>query len=48
MDGYWMSTVAYDPAVTVTRQILKESFARGAIDARVFFYSLSSLGRFTK
>ena len=39
MDGYWMSTVAYDPAVAVTREILKESFARGAIDARVFFYA---------
>ncbi len=44
--GAWMPTVVFDKQTGVTRQCLLEAFAVENIDARVFFYPLSSLQMF--
>lgn len=46
LNGAWMPTVVYDRSTGVTRERLQAAFARDNIDARVFFYPLSSLPMF--
>jgi len=45
-NGYWMPTVVFDSETGVTREQLQQAFADENIDARVFFYPLSSLPMF--
>jgi len=44
--GAWMPSAVFDPATGVTREKLRSAFAADNIDARVFFYPLSSLPMF--
>lgn len=44
--GAWMPTVVFDPGTGVTREMLRAAFAKENIDARVFFWPLSSLPMF--
>lgn len=44
--GAWMPTVVFDIHTGITRQILMKAFSAENIDARVFFYPLSSLPMF--
>jgi perosamine synthetase len=46
VNGAWMPTVAFDAATGVTRENLQTAFLAENIDARVFFYPLSSLPMF--
>lgn len=46
INGAWMPTVVFEPQTGVTREILQAAFAKENIDARVFFYPLSSLPMF--
>jgi perosamine synthetase len=46
-NGYWMPTVVFAQETGVTREKLQKAFAAENIDARVFFWSLSSLGLFS-
>ena len=46
INGYWMPTVVFDKKLGVTREILQSKFLEENIDARVFFYPLSSLTMF--
>ena len=46
VNGAWMPTVVFDRASGVTREKLQAAFAAANIDARVFFYPLSSLPMF--
>lgn len=46
INGYWMPTVVFDKATSITREKLQATFASENIDARVFFYPLSSLPMF--
>lgn len=45
-NGYWMPTAVFDPALGITRDRLIEAFGKADIDARVFFWPLSSLPMF--
>lgn len=45
VNGFWMPTVVFPPA-TVGREFIQQAFQRAAIDARVFFWPLSSLPPF--
>ena len=45
--GAWMPTVVFAPEMEVTREELQAAFATENIDARVFFYPLSSLPMFS-
>lgn len=45
-NGYWMPTVVLDEALGITRDTLIEAFKAQEIDARVFFWPLSSLPMF--
>lgn len=45
-NGYWMPTVVFQPELAVGREGLIETFKRHEIDARVFFWPLSSLPMF--
>jgi perosamine synthetase len=45
-NGYWMPTVVFSPETGITREKLQEAFAAENIDARVFFWPLSSLPMF--
>ena len=45
-NGAWMPTVVFDPSTGITRERLQEAFKTENIDARVFFYPLSSLDMF--
>nr|WP_319385262.1 DegT/DnrJ/EryC1/StrS family aminotransferase [uncultured Roseibium sp.] len=47
VNGAWMPTVVFDRDLGVTREMLLEEFKKTSIDARVFFYPLSSLPMFT-
>ncbi|WP_421980869.1 DegT/DnrJ/EryC1/StrS family aminotransferase [Roseibium sp.] len=47
VNGAWMPTVVFDRDLGVTRDMLLEEFKKTSIDARVFFYPLSSLPMFT-
>lgn len=44
--GAWMPTIVFDIETNITREILQGEFARNNIDARVFFWPLSSLRMF--
>lgn len=44
--GAWMPTIVFDGATGITRKSLQSAFAQENIDARVFFYPLSSLPMF--
>ena len=46
VNGAWMPTVVFDPATGVTREKLLAAFRAADIDARIFFYPLSSLPMF--
>lgn len=48
VNGYWMPTVVFDRETGVTREKLQRVFADENIDARVFFWPLSSLPMFEK
>lgn len=48
VNGYWMPTVVFDRETGVTREELQEAFGEDNIDARVFFWPLSSLPMFEK
>lgn len=45
-NGFWMPTTVFDPETGVTRERLAEAFSALNIDARVFFWPLSSLPMF--
>ncbi len=45
-NGYWMPTAVFAPETGVTRDKLLEEFRKENIDARVFFWPLSSLPMF--
>ena len=45
--GAWMPTVVFSPDTGVSRDLLLSRFAEENIDARVFFWPLSSLGLFS-
>ncbi len=47
INGAWMPTAVFSPETGVTREKLLEAFSRENIDARVFFWPLSSLPMFT-
>jgi perosamine synthetase len=47
VNGAWMPTVVCSPETGITRERLQEVFAAEMIDARVFFWPLSSLPSFT-
>ncbi|HIF60277.1 MAG TPA: glutamine--scyllo-inositol aminotransferase, partial [Rhodospirillales bacterium] len=46
INGAWMPTIIFDPETGVTRENLQAAFAEENIDARVFFWPLSSLDMF--
>jgi perosamine synthetase len=46
INGAWMPTVIFDPEAGVTREMLQTAFAEENVDARVFFWPLSSLPMF--
>lgn len=46
VNGAWMPTLVFQPESGVTREILQKAFAEKNIDARVFFWPLSSLPMF--
>lgn len=48
INGYWMPTVVFTPETNVRREKLQAAFASENIDARVFFWPLSSLDMFEK
>jgi perosamine synthetase len=45
-NGFWMPTLVFAHETGITRDILKEAFVAENIDARVFFWPLSSLPPF--
>lgn len=45
-NGAWMPTAVFDISSDVTRELLQRRFAEANIDARVFFWPLSSLPMF--
>jgi perosamine synthetase len=45
-NGAWMPTAVFDSKSTITRKILQDAFAEENIDARVFFWPLSSMSIF--
>jgi len=47
VNGYWMPTMVFDQKTGITRERLQKDFNSENIDARVFFYPLSSLPMFT-
>lgn len=48
VNGYWMPTAVFAPELGITREQLLDKFAQANIDARVFFYPLSSLPMFSE
>lgn len=46
VNGAWMPTAVFDPNTGITREALQDAFAQVNIDARVFFWPLSSLTMF--
>ncbi len=47
INSYWMPTIVFDDALGVTREMLISSFKKENIDARVFFWPLSTLEFFS-
>lgn len=48
INGGWMPTVVFSPQTGITREKLQAIFSRENIDARIFFWPLSSLPMFEK
>ena len=46
-NGYWMPTLVFEESTGITRDTLIEAFKTADIDARVFFWPLSSLPMFS-
>lgn len=46
VNGAWMPTVVFSPETSITREKLQVAFAAENVDARVFFWPLSSLPMF--
>ena len=46
VNGAWMPNVVFDPKTRISTTMLQAAFAADNIDARVFFYPLSSLPMF--
>ena len=46
INGYWMPTVVFSPETGVNREFLQAIFREAEIDARVFFWPLSTLPPF--
>lgn len=46
--GAWMPTVIFDRSLNVSREKIQKAFLNEEIDARVFFWPLSSLGMYSK
>lgn len=46
VNGFWMPTLVFDLTKEVSREMLIEAFSAQNIDARVFFYPLSSMPMF--
>jgi perosamine synthetase len=46
INGAWMPTLVFQPELGITREILQNAFINENIDARVFFWPLSSLPMF--
>jgi len=46
-NGYWMPTIVFDAQTGITREILSQAFFNEKIDARNFFWPLSSLPMFS-
>lgn len=46
INGAWMPTVVFAPETGITRETLQAAFAEENVDARVFFWPLSSLPMF--
>lgn len=46
-NGYWMPTAVFDPGLGISREALIAAFNAANIDARVFFWPLSSLPMFS-
>lgn len=46
INSYWMPTIVFSKKMGITREILIEAFSKANIDARVFFWPLSSLDMF--
>ena len=42
-NGFWMPNIVFGEDSNVTREVLQNAFVRNGIDARVFFWPLSSL-----
>ena len=47
VNGYWMPTAVFAPETGVVREDLQTAFATANIDARVFFWPLSTTGLFS-
>lgn len=45
-NGYWMPTIVFEKDVLVSRESLQKAFRTENIDARVFFWPISSIGIF--
>lgn len=48
VNGAWMPTVVFSKESGITREMMQEAYATENIDARVFFWPLSSLSMFDK
>jgi len=46
VNGAWMPTLVYDPESKISREALQAAFASANVDARVFFWPLTSLPMF--
>jgi perosamine synthetase len=46
INGAWMPTAVLHPSTGITREMMQQTFETANIDARVFFYPLSSLSMF--
>ncbi|MBB3592908.1 perosamine synthetase [Rhizobium sp. BK529] len=46
VNGAWMPTAVFHPAIGITREMLQQAFEAANVDARVFFHPLSSLPMF--
>jgi len=46
INSYWMPTIVFDEGLGINREMLIDAFSQENIDARVFFWPLSSLDMF--
>ena len=46
INGAWMPTIVFDSESGVSREIMQDIFVNNNVDARVFFWPLSSLPMF--